>query len=41
MEACKEDRTMAQPQFIIEEVTDPQEIARAQAQDERHRRNNE
>jgi hypothetical protein len=32
---------MAQPQFIIEEVTDPKEIARARAQDERHRRNNE
>jgi glutathione S-transferase len=32
---------MTQPQFIIEEVTDPTEIARAQAQDERHRRNNE
>jgi hypothetical protein len=32
---------MAQPQFIIEEVTDPDEIARARAQDERHRRNNE
>ena len=32
---------MAEPAFIIEEVTDPNEIARAQAQDERHRRNNE
>jgi hypothetical protein len=32
---------MTQPQFIIEEVTDPNEIARALAQDERHRRNNE
>lgn len=32
---------MTQPKFIIEEVTDPEEIARARAQDERHRRNNE
>ncbi|NOT55276.1 MAG: hypothetical protein HOP18_11770 [Deltaproteobacteria bacterium] len=32
---------MAQPQFIIEEVIDPGEIARARAQDERHRRNSE
>ncbi len=35
------DRTMTQSQFIIEEVTDPQEISRAQAQDERHRRNSD
>jgi hypothetical protein len=32
---------MTQPQFIIEEVTDPHEIARALAQDERHRRNSD
>jgi hypothetical protein len=30
---------MTTPAFIIEEVTDPNEIARAQAQDQRHRRN--
>ncbi|HEV8717918.1 MAG TPA: hypothetical protein VGX03_34515 [Candidatus Binatia bacterium] len=30
-----------QPKFIIEEVTDPQEIARARAQNERHRRNSD
>jgi hypothetical protein len=30
-----------QPKFIIEEVTEPQEIARAKAQDERHRRNSD
>ena len=32
---------MNEPVFIIEEVTDPNEIARARAQDERHRRNSE
>ncbi|HJY82219.1 MAG TPA: hypothetical protein VKK81_14190 [Candidatus Binatia bacterium] len=32
---------MNEPKFIIEEVTDPDEIARARAQDERHRRNSE
>src|SRR5215510_12921683 len=32
---------MNEPVFIIEEVTDPNEIAHARAQDERHRRNNE
>lgn len=32
---------MAEPTFIIEEVSDPSEIARSRAQDERHRRNNE
>jgi hypothetical protein len=32
---------MTEPKFIIEEVTDPQEIARARAQDERHRRNSQ
>ena len=32
---------LAQPKFIIEEVTDPDEIARLQAQDERQRRNGE
>jgi hypothetical protein len=30
---------MSEPRFIIEEVTDPDENARAQAQDERARRN--
>ncbi len=34
-------RTLTQPKFIIEEVTDPDEIARLQAQDERQRRNGE
>src|SRR5215471_17057670 len=33
--------TLTQPTFIIEEVTDPNEIARLQAQDERQRRNGE
>jgi hypothetical protein len=32
---------MAEPRFIIEEVSDPNEIARCRAQDEQHRRNNE
>ena len=32
---------MTAPTFIIEEVTDSNEIARAQAQDDRHRRNDE
>jgi hypothetical protein len=32
---------MSQPQFIIEEVTDPAEIARSRARDERHKRNND
>lgn len=32
---------MSEPRFIIEEVTDPDEIARARAQDERARRNDE
>jgi hypothetical protein len=30
-----------EPPFSIEEVTDPNEIARARAQDERHRRNSD
>jgi hypothetical protein len=30
---------MAEAKFVIEEVTDPNEIARARAQSERHRRN--
>lgn len=34
-----DDQNILRPKFIIEEVTDPQEIARAKAQDERHRRN--
>src|SRR6266508_3236174 len=33
--------TMSEPRFIIDEVTDPEEIARARAQDERARRNDE
>ena len=32
---------MAEPTFIIEEISDPLEIARARAQDERHRRNSD
>jgi hypothetical protein len=32
---------MSEPRFIIEEVTDPDAIARARAQDERARRNSE
>ena len=32
---------MSEPRFIIEEVTDPEAIARARAQDERARRNDE
>ena len=32
---------MSEPRFIIQEVTDPDEIARAQAQDERARRNSD
>jgi hypothetical protein len=32
---------MSQPQFIIEEVTDPAEIARSREQAERHKRNSE
>jgi len=32
---------MSEPAFIIEEVSEPDEIARALAQDERHRRNSE
>lgn len=32
---------MTQSQLIIEEVTDPKQIARARAQDERHRRNSD
>lgn len=36
-----DQHNVLQPTFIIEEVTDPQEIARAKAQDARHRRNNE
>ncbi|MBI3246026.1 MAG: hypothetical protein HYZ50_05925 [Deltaproteobacteria bacterium] len=32
---------MTQPQFIIEEVTDPDEIARSRAQHERHKRNSD
>ena len=32
---------MPEPTFTIEEVSDPDEIARSRAQDERHRRNNE
>ena len=35
------EKNMTEPKFIIEEVTDPGEIARARAQDERHRRNSE
>jgi len=30
---------MAEPQFIIEEVTDPAEIARSKQQHDRHKRN--
>lgn len=30
-----------EPTFVIEEVTDPAEIARSQAQNERHRRNSD
>ena len=33
--------SMPQPQFVIEEVTDPAEIARCRAQDERHKRNSD
>lgn len=36
-----DQQNVLQPKFIIEEVTDPKEIARAKAQDERHRRNTE
>lgn len=32
---------MTQPQFSIEEVTDPEEIAGARARHERHKRNSE
>ena len=32
---------MSESTFIIEEVSDPTEIARARAQDKRHRRNSE
>jgi hypothetical protein len=32
---------MSKPKFILEDVTDPAEIARFRAQDERHRRNTE
>ena len=32
---------MSAPAFIIEEVSEPNDIARSQAQDERHRRNSE
>ena len=32
---------MAEPTCIIEEIYDPNEVARAQAQDARHRRNSE
>lgn len=32
---------MNEPSFSIEEVTDPNEITRAQVQDERHRQNDE
>src|SRR5439155_7556044 len=35
----EEDSTMDEPRFVIEEVTDPAEIARAREQDERSRRN--
>ncbi len=33
--------TLAQPKLILEEITDPDEIARLQTQDEQHRRNSE
>ena len=36
-----EDGTMSEPRIIIEEVDDPVEIARFQAQDERARRNSD
>jgi hypothetical protein len=32
--------SMTNQHFVIEEVTDPEEIRRVHAQDERHRRNN-
>lgn len=32
---------MTQPKFIIEEVNDPDEVARLRAQDERHKRNSD
>jgi len=32
---------MSAPAFIIEEVSEPNDIARSQAQDERHRCNSE
>ena len=32
---------MSAPAFIIEEVSEPNDIVRSQAQDERHRRNSE
>ena len=32
---------MAEPAFSIEEVSNPHDIARARAQDERHRRNSD
>lgn len=35
------DQNILQPKFIIEEVTDPEEIARSRAQHERHRRNSD
>ena len=36
-----DDQHILQPKFIIEEVTDPEEIARSRAQHERHRRNSD
>jgi hypothetical protein len=36
-----DDQHLLQPKFIIEEVTDPEEIARSRAQHERHRRNSD
>ena len=35
------ERTMSQPRFTIEEVDDPDEVARFRAQDERARRNSD
>ena len=36
-----DEQTPRKSAFTIEEVTDPDEIARARAQDERHRRNSD
>jgi hypothetical protein len=36
-----DDQHILQPKFIIEEVTNPEEIARSRAQHERHRRNSD